>query len=220
LTPPTLHPQPGNIAREPTIYESASTNPVDDRLTHLDLVRGLAAIAVCAGRLRFFLFVDWPQIEGTVTGLDFIVYFCTSLGHQAVIAFFVVSGILEGGIIAASCAKGAWSVTGYAFRRIARLETVLIPALHLTLFWDNLGNILTNGVGYDGSLYQVANSGPSIDTPLANGLIPFLGNVTFLMTIKVPVYGTNGPLWSLANDFLVLRDFPTRLDIVIPLRNA
>lgn len=185
-----------------------SPNPVDKRLNCLDLARGLAAIAVCAGHLRSFIFVDWTQIQQERTWPDHLFYFFTGLGDQAVVVFFVMSGFLVGGSIASAWENGTWSATKYSFRRIARLETVLIPALLLTLFWDCLGKAVTNDVGYDGSLYQFINSGPSVDKSLSNDPVTFWGNITFLMTIAVPIYGTNGPLWSLANEFWYYVIFP------------
>lgn len=180
---------------------------MDHRLSHLDLMRGVAALAVCVGHVRGFFFVDWREVS-EVTFIDYLFYFCTGLGHQAVIIFFVLSGYLVGGSVASSWANGRWSWKRYLVRRIVRLEIVLIPALLLTWLWDSAGTILTNGVGYDGAYIQLANSGPAIDRPLDNGLLTLLGNVTFLMTIAVPVFGTNGPLWSLANEFWYYVIFP------------
>ena len=40
------------------------------------------------------------------------------------------------------------------------------------------------------------------------GLQTFLGNVLFLQTILVPHFGSNGPLWSLANEFWYYVIFP------------
>lgn len=185
-----------------------SLDQKNGRLAHLDLVRGLAAIAVCAGHIRGFLFVDWPQIERAPTGLDYIFYFSTGLGYQAVIVFFVLSGFLVGGDTSSAWASDRWSGKRYAIRRISRLETVLVPALVLTAVWDGVGRFMTSGVGYDGAFLALVNSGPSPERPLANGLVPFLGNLAFLMTIVVPVYGTNGPLWSLANEFWYYVIFP------------
>ena len=163
---------------------------------------------MCAGHLRGFLFVDWQQIDGGASALDYLFYFLTGLAGQAVIVFFVLSGFLVGGGIASASAKGTWSVTRYALRRIVRLEMVLVPALLITYMWDSLGQALTNGAGYDGSFYQIVSSGPSVDSPLASGFTTLLGNVSFLMTIAVPIYGTNGPLWSLANEFWYYVIFP------------
>src|SRR5262249_14488667 len=36
----------------------------------------------------------------------------------------------------------------------------------------------------------------------------FLGNLFFLQTILVPTFGTNGPMWSLANEFWYYVLFP------------
>jgi hypothetical protein len=52
---------------------------------------------------------------------------------------------------------------------------------------------------YDGSRYNIYVSGPY--DPTTHSLIAFLGNFAFLQTICVPIFGTNGPMWSLANEF-------------------
>jgi peptidoglycan/LPS O-acetylase OafA/YrhL len=180
---------------------------MDHRLSHLDLMRGAAAIAVCIGHVRGFFFVDWRKVTD-VTFVDYLFYFCTGFGHQAVIIFFVLSGYFVGGSVASTWANGTWSWRRYLARRIVRLEIVLIPALLLTCLLDGAGIVLTNGIGYDGSYAKLVNSGPAIDQPLDNGFLTFFGNVSFLMTISVPVFGSNGPLWSLANEFWYYIMFP------------
>ncbi len=43
------------------------------------------------------------------------------------------------------------------------------------------------------------------------GIGTFLGNMFFLQTIVVPTFGSNGPLWSLANEFWYYILFPAAL---------
>ena len=66
---------------------------------HLDALRGLAALAVFVGHLRSLLFVDY-YTDSVVRGSAIeAVYLLTSLGHQAVMVFFVLSGYLISGSI-------------------------------------------------------------------------------------------------------------------------
>ncbi len=43
--------------------------------------------------------------------------------------------------------------------------------------------------------------GPGVDFASSSGIFVFIGNLLFLQTIAAPTFGTNVPLWSLANEF-------------------
>ena len=176
------------------------------RLANLDLLRGLAALLVCASHLREFLMVDYGQIKSP-TIIDRIFYFTTGLGHQAVMVFFVLSGYLVGGSVLTAYQSGRWSWVNYSLRRMSRLWMVLLPALVLTLAFDSLGRHWSPA-GYDGKFEAVCNSVPTLAAPADLRATTFLGNAFFLQTIEVPRLGTNGPLWSLANEFWYYALFP------------
>ena len=174
----------------------------------LDLVRGLAALAVVAGHLRAFMFLDFGQTVDLGSAWR-VFYFMTGLGHQAVVVFFVLSGFLVGGHVIAQNQNGTWSWESYLFRRLTRLWVVLLPALFLTAFWDTIGMTLTGSELYQGGLanYYHSTPGPE-DSDKIYTFRTFLGNVFFLQTIVVPSFGTNGPLWSLAYEFWYYILFP------------
>lgn len=175
---------------------------------NLDFARGMAALLVLGGHLRAFVFLTYEGMSNPgIVGKFF--YFFTGLGHQAVMIFFVLSGFLITQSIQNSVKKGQWSWRIYAISRLTRLWVVLIPALLLTLFWDSLGKALTGSVYYNGLMYTVYNSGPKAGvTEASYHLATFLQNIFFLQTITAPTYGTNGPLWSLANEFWYYVIFP------------
>jgi peptidoglycan/LPS O-acetylase OafA/YrhL len=183
------------------------------RLVHLDFLRGVAAILVCISHLTGFLFVPYKQAisPGLLTKTF---YFFATLGHQAVLLFFVLSGYLVGGSVMKSFQLQRWSWRDYLLRRMTRLWVVLIPALLLTLFWDSLGHHV-NPEGYQGAFYKVYGSGPDTGAPAEWGIRAFLGNLCFLQTILVPVYGSNSPLWSIANEFWYYLLFPLLLSVVL-----
>ena len=183
------------------------------RLVHLDCLRGLAALLVVVEHLRAFLFVPFPQVKAPGI-LTKVFYLVTGLGHQAVMIFFVLSGFLVGGSVITALQRGKWSWRGYLLRRMSRLWVVLIPALLLTLFWDKLGCSIAPG-GYHGDYRELYHSGPTPAIPADWSIGTFLGNTFFLQTIMVPCFGTNGPLWSLANEFWYYLLFPLGLTIFI-----
>lgn len=170
-------------------------------------VRGIAALEVCASHLRSFLFVNYPAVARP-TALDRLFYFGTGLGHEAVVIFFVMSGWLVGGSVWRQQREGRFSWRDYATARLTRLWVVLIPALLWTAAVDHIGMSLSGGYGYDGSQIGVSSSGPGNDSPLDLSATAFAGNAFFLQTILVPVFGTNGPLWSLAYEFWYYAVFP------------
>jgi peptidoglycan/LPS O-acetylase OafA/YrhL len=51
-------------------------------------------------------------------------------------------------------------------------------------------------------------SGPNPGVPVDVSFATFIANLAFLQTIVVPVFGSNGPLWSLANEFWYYVAFP------------
>lgn len=181
------------------------------------MLRGLAALAVVAGHARGFVFLDYDA-AGHKDAVTKAFYFVTGLGHQSVIAFFALSGFLVGGKAFESIKGGTWSFPNYLIARLSRLWTVALPALALTLGLDSLGLRLTNGTGYDGTLYGLLASGPPSGGGVDLSLTTLAGNIAFLQTITVPVYGSNGPLWSLANEFWYYVIFPLFfLALVAPL---
>ncbi len=171
----------------------------------LDFARGIAAILVMAGHLRNFVFVDFGSLDHHSPAL-LVFYFLTGLGHQAVLVFFVMSGFLVGGNALKALDAEQWSWTCYLTMRMTRLWIVLMPALVLTYFWDTLGITTTGSLLYSGVLATTFNSIPLTGVDLA--LNTFIGNAAFLQTVAVPVFGTNGPLWSLANEFWYYLIFP------------
>lgn len=185
---------------------------MNHRLSNLDLLRGLAALAVCAGHLRAFLFVDFGQVASAGI-IDRAFYLATGLGHQAVMVFFVLSGYLVGGSVLTAYEQGRWSWRDYALRRMTRLWVVLLPALVLTLVFDRIG-LAWAPAGYDGAFTPIHSSGPTAEAPADWRATTFLGNAFFLQTIRVNAFGTNGPLWSLANEFWYYLLFPLIWGIV------
>jgi len=171
----------------------------------LDLVRGLSAVAVMASHLRGFLIDDFGKLASPGV-LAKLFYFATGLGNQAVMIFFVLSGFFVGGGVCKALKSKRFSWLNYAIARLIRLWMALLPALLLTLACDLVGRHFAPDI-YNGSLRHLFCSGP---TPGENSFTPgaFFGNLIFLQTIKVSCFGSNAPLWSLANEFWYYVLFP------------
>jgi peptidoglycan/LPS O-acetylase OafA/YrhL len=172
----------------------------------LDLVRGLSAIVVCAGHLRGVFFVDYAQLVAP-TPLQSAAYLVTGVGRHAVMVFFVLSGYFVGGSVLRQRGEFRWP--GYLNQRLSRLWTVLLPALCLTALVDACTSLVRPQV-LSGAFAQAWASGPSIH--YSSSPLTFVGNVLFLQTVLVPQFGSNGPLWSLANEFWYYLLFPLCLE--------
>lgn len=183
------------------------------------MLRGLAALAVVIGHIRGFVLIDYGELTQRALWHQ-PVYFLGGLGHQSVIAFFALSGFLVGGKALKDILSQRWSFRYYMVARLSRLWTVVVPALLLTLALDMAGRAWGGGSGYDGSLYRILSSGPSINAPADHSATTLLANLLFLQTISAPVYGSNGPLWSLANEFWYYVVFPLALWAIVATGHA
>ncbi len=166
---------------------------------HLDMLRGLLALAVFLGHARGLFLADDPQIAHP-NALAKLLYFLTGFGEQAVLGFFVLSGLLISGSVFETWQTGRWSWSRYLVDRLTRLLIVLVPALALSALWDLLGITLFGRLSvYGGN----PSSGHVMIFDVAQRLtMPiFLGNVFFLQEIVVPPFGSDSALWSLGYEF-------------------
>ena len=177
------------------------------QFAHLDMLRGLAALGVVVGHARGFIVVQYAVAPSDALSAQ-LFYFITGLGHQCVLAFFALSGYLVGGGALRNIRDGDWCLSQYMLRRLVRLWTVLVPALLLTWILDVGGQIVAGSAGYNGAYFDLIASGPQKSSPADLSLLTFVANIMFLQTIITPVFGSNGPLWSLANEFWYYIIFP------------
>lgn len=173
---------------------------------HLDMLRGVAAIAVlvCHAKILFFgTLADNAPATVFRRGLDVLGRY----GHSAVIVFFVLSGFFISGSIIRDVAERRWSWRKYLINRASRLYVVLVPGLLLTLLWDQAG-------------LAFLGQSPPPAAPAAEQIVSadqmrehttlgaLAGNLLFLQTIAAPTFGSNGSLWSLANEWWYYILFP------------
>jgi peptidoglycan/LPS O-acetylase OafA/YrhL len=174
----------------------------------LDLLRALAAFMVLAEHWRNFFFVDFSELPVSHRRMFAVPYALSVTGHEAVIIFFLLSGFLICGSVLRMLKRNAWTWRGYATHRLVRLWIVILPGLVLGAMWDTLGvsvqhtRLLYVGDAANHMMHNVAYQ---------RQLTVFLGNVFFLQGVAVPTFGSNGALWSLANEFWYYVLFPLGL---------
>ncbi|HOZ28691.1 MAG TPA: acyltransferase [Hyphomonadaceae bacterium] len=178
-------------------------NPVNAYVT-IDFMRFLAAFAVL-----------WSHAWGMVVppfsaGIDAWrpVYWSAGFGANAVCIFFVISGYWITATILRRTQAGTWTWRNYLNDRMSRLYIVLIPALIIGLILDGSGRFLLNLPRYSDFDFMTSEN-----VDIAASLTPqaFFGNLVFLQNIYVPMFGSNGPLWSLTNEFWYYIWFPAIL---------
>lgn len=187
------------------------TMQTSSRNTLLDAIRAASALIVMVGHLRNAMLPDFQDLQNP-SGFDRVFYLFSGMGHQAVLVFFVLSGYLVGG--AALGQRVQFSVANYGVARLSRLWTTLIPALVLTWIADQ---VLLSNLPFFFQSPAAANwhSAPVPDTYSAT-LGTALANAFFLQTIVSSTFGTNGPLWSLANEAWYYAMFPLLMLSVWP----
>jgi peptidoglycan/LPS O-acetylase OafA/YrhL len=138
----------------------------------LDLLRVFAAVGVVlvhTGTTRF----------SPVLALD------PAVGHYCVVVFFVLSGY----VIAHATFSRPQTVASYAIARLARLYSVLLPALLIS------AALLIAGRAINPAFYASFDRGHE---PLRFGLSLVFLNESWSLSAAPP---TNSPLWSLAYEF-------------------
>jgi peptidoglycan/LPS O-acetylase OafA/YrhL len=166
----------------------------------LNISRWVAAFLVVISHVRHLILVDWKDVQyQTILGKS--LYFITGLGHEAVVVFFVISGYLVGGLTLERWRANGPDLRVYANSRISRIYTVLLPALVIGftldiigLQWFNASELYT-----DSAQYHTISLSKTISSDL--DLKTIIGNIFILQTILVGTLGSNGALWSLANEW-------------------
>jgi peptidoglycan/LPS O-acetylase OafA/YrhL len=195
------------MSSSPALHSMQISPPQSD---FLNLSRWTASWLVVAEHTRNFAIADFSAQPST-NFLTKAFYFMTGFGHEAVMIFFVISGFLVGGKVWSRMRDASFTWRDFLIDRMSRLYAVLIVALLLGGALDWLGSRYFDLNG----LYNLSTSEPIavLSHPAVShlGWRDFLINATFLQTIAGPTYGSNGPLWSLANEWWYYILFPCSL---------
>lgn len=184
----------------------------DNTSTHrenraINVMRSVSALLVVLGHVRILFFEDYADAAHGPTSA--LMYSFTSLGSEAVMVFFVLSGYWVGGGVISKLRREAFTWSEYASSRMIRLWIVLLPALALTFVVDQVGR----AVFPDAGIYANTSAYSGVpDTP-SYSVITLLGNVFFTQSIHVSEFGLNKPLWSLAYEFWYYAMFPALLTV-------
>jgi peptidoglycan/LPS O-acetylase OafA/YrhL len=175
----------------------------------------MAAFLVLISHLRSIAFANYDRVAQHTLPVSAL-YFLCSLGHAAVIVFFVVSGYLVGGRTLLRALRTPVSLVEFASHRIARIYVVLLPALLTGYGMDWIGLHLVDQDGL--YTHQAPWHIWSLDYNVSDHLTGWslLGNLFMLQTIAVPPLGSNGALWSLANEWWYYVAFAQFLILLTP----
>ena len=170
------------------------------QILSFDALRAVAALLVMSSHVRDVFLTGYRPEFGPVA---WAFYVLTSFGHPAVIIFFVLSGFWITKVVVERQEAGTWAWGGYLLDRLSRLWVVLLPALVLGAAADfvtfRILHFPPPGFG--------AQSIPAdVDTHLTAAW--FAANALFLQGLYAPAFGSNGPLWSLTNEFWYYLWFP------------
>ncbi len=112
---------------------NSSAPPRERHLHWLDWVRFLAAAVVVFGHTCGFNWDAWPDRGAAARSVALSVFLSLGqMGRQAVVVFFVLSGLLVGGKVVERVAAGTFDAAAYAADRLSRVYVPLVPAVLFT----------------------------------------------------------------------------------------
>lgn len=154
-----------------------SISASENHLPWLDWMRFLAAFAVMLSHLHGAVLVGWGSMasqDKSALTAGFLAL--CSFGQEAVLVFFVMSGMLVGGRLLERLLGGQLDIGRYAIDRFTRIYVPLLPAVVFSVaVWAGLGN--------SPNPWQV------------------LGNLVQLQGVTCNRFDGNSALWSLSYEF-------------------
>jgi peptidoglycan/LPS O-acetylase OafA/YrhL len=188
-------------------------------LIWIDVMRALAAQAVVLGHLHQILFINPTTNDGNTVNLliQYVISTLSSISHEAVVVFFIISGYLVGGRVIKDSINQSFYFKSFIQNRMTRLLIVLIPALLLTALLDFVAFNYADGMGVlDSRQHFYPQWWRDVNT---FGLQSFFINLSFLQMIFGFQFGTNLSLWSLSNEFWYYLLLPLLMGIIFSENN-
>jgi peptidoglycan/LPS O-acetylase OafA/YrhL len=115
-------------------------------------------------------------------------FFVTGLGHEAVIGFFVLSGVLIAGKFVGRPPFSLGEHVDYLLDRLTRIWIVAIPALLFSVLVAHL------------ALLAFGDFRSPLEEHCAPGVLDLIANMFFLHKAFFPILCSNGPYWSIHNE--------------------
>ncbi|MEJ2416967.1 MAG: acyltransferase [Exilibacterium sp.] len=163
-------------------FESILSTKINDLSIAIDLLRYLAAMAVCVGHsISFFGVAD-----------AFRAPHMPYMQNIGVMVFFVLSGFLIAHVLASGASREDYSLWAFIADRIARIYSAFLPALVLIALIDGV-------LIYLNSFRFESYTGAKIFFLNLSMFQNYPGY--FKNALAVPSYGAAGHLWTLAIEF-------------------
>lgn len=184
-------------------------------LRSLEALRGILAVFVLGHHARWLLWIGYENwIRAPHAGWQKLLVFTTvplRFGHEAVMAFFVLSGFFIHLRAAEAMAEGSeakMDVTVFFRRRAHRLLPPYLLALVTTVLLDTCGRLVYP------ALYQAATGDAFVDENFARMGYSMRSVVPAMFLLPDSLgrqFGSNGPLWSLAFEVVYYLLYPAWL---------
>lgn len=198
------------------LYNNSSGRRLEGSLVFLDGLRGLSAFYVMVGHARWLLWEGYSKgyllhTQDYNVFEKILVYFFSVFryGNEAVLFFFVLSGFVihlrYSSALKEDSQRAVFDWLPFIKRRARRLYPPLLLTLLVTFIADK------SGPQFEYSTLRAIPSYLNVSALVvpSHSLNTALGNLLFLMNAYVPVWGTNGPLWSLNNEWWFYMFYPT-----------
>ncbi|MDE1191337.1 MAG: acyltransferase [Arachidicoccus sp.] len=185
---------------------------VRNHLFFLDGLRGLAAIYVAAGHARWLLWEGGDHFKAHIhsygkvyralaVAMSFLKY-----GHEMVLFFFVLSGFVIHLKYSKQIKEGNTILDKrkYFIRRATRILPPYLFAFLVTFICDSIV------AHYRFSIYTHTTQIPGLNKNIVfnHSWLSLIGNLFFLQTAYVPVFGSNGSIWSLKYEWYFYMLYP------------
>jgi peptidoglycan/LPS O-acetylase OafA/YrhL len=169
----------------------------------LDHLRWLAAFLVLLGHVRLHTIGSYgSDVIGAELPLVRAFFLVTGLGHQAVICFFVLSGVLVAGKFVGRPPPTMREYGDYLLDRLTRIWIVAIPAL------------LFSAVVAQLSLRTIGAFHNALADRCQPGITDLAVNLAFLHKAFWPTICSNSPYWNIHNEVWYYVLFPAMLAIL------